>query len=162
LMIPWPSLIFNHIALPLQLLASRIGEGAIRLFNVPVLREGNILTLANTQLEVAEACSGIRSLISLLTIAIMFVYFTNKSIFVRTITILSMIPIAIIVNALRITGSGLAAYLIDVNAATGFYHTFSGWLIFVVATIMMYVVYRMVSYVSLLIFEDSALKHIHP
>ncbi len=70
LMIPVPAIIFNQIAFPLQLLASRFGETVLQLFNIPVLREGNVITLANTQLEVAEACSGIRSLISLLTLGI--------------------------------------------------------------------------------------------
>ena len=72
LMIPLPAIIFNQIAFPLQLLASRAGEFAISSANIPVLREGNVLVLANTTLEVAEACSGIRSLISLLALGIVF------------------------------------------------------------------------------------------
>src|SRR5215813_11016731 len=84
LMIPLPAIIFNQIAFPLQLLASRFGEAALGLAGVPVLREGNIITLSNTQLEVAEACSGIRSLISLLTLAIIFGYFMDRRAWVRT------------------------------------------------------------------------------
>jgi len=72
LMIPIPALIFNQIAFPLQLLASQVGETALRTLGVPVLREGNVIVLANTSLEVAEACSGIRSLISLLTLGIVY------------------------------------------------------------------------------------------
>ena len=78
LMIPMPAIIFNQIAFPLQLLASRAGEFAITTADIPVLREGNVLVLANTTLEVAEACSGIRSLISLLTLGIVFGYFTDQ------------------------------------------------------------------------------------
>ena len=77
-MIPLPAIIFNQIAFPLQLLASRVGEYAIRAADIPVLREGNVLILANTTLEVAEACSGIRSLISLLTLGIVFGYFADQ------------------------------------------------------------------------------------
>ncbi len=78
LMIPIPAIIFNQIAFPLQLLASRFGETAMGMANVPVLREGNVLILANTTLEVAEACSGIRSLVSLLTLAIVLGYFADS------------------------------------------------------------------------------------
>ena len=84
LMIPIPAIIFNQIAFPLQLLASQFGESAMGLANVPVLREGNVLILANTTLEVAEACSGIRSLVSLLTLAIVFGYFSDPRGWVRT------------------------------------------------------------------------------
>src|SRR5262249_57047776 len=75
LMIPLPAIIFNQIAFPLQLLASRFGEVTLRALDIPVLREGNVISLATTQLEVAEACSGIRSLISLLTLGIVYGYF---------------------------------------------------------------------------------------
>src|SRR5262249_33085011 len=74
LMIPIPSIIFNQIAFPLQLFASRVGEAAISAANIPVLREGNVLVLANTSLEVAEACSGIRSLVSLITLGLVYGY----------------------------------------------------------------------------------------
>src|SRR6185436_18569513 len=89
LMIPLPAIIFNQIAFPLQILASRVGEVAIRTADIPVLREGNVLVLANTSLEVAEACSGIRSLISLLTLGIVFGYFTDQRWWVRTMIALS-------------------------------------------------------------------------
>ncbi len=79
LMIPIPSIIFNQIAFPLQIFASRVGESALELSNIPVLREGNVLILANTTLEVAEACSGIRSLVSLITLAIVFGYFSDHA-----------------------------------------------------------------------------------
>ena len=77
LMIPIPAILFNQIVFPLQLLASQVGEAAVSAVGIPVLREGNVIFLANTTLEVAEACSGIRSLVSLLTLAIVFGYFTD-------------------------------------------------------------------------------------
>lgn len=133
LMIPIPAIIFNQIAFPLQLLASRFGEVVLRLFEVPVLREGNVMILANTELEVAEACSGIRSLISLLTLGIIFGYFTDSRVWARTVIALATIPVAIFANGLRVAGTGLAAHYYGPEAAEGFFHTFSGWLVFLVA-----------------------------
>ena len=79
LMVPMPAIIFNQIAFPLQLFASRFGAAVMELAQVPVLREGNVIVLAHTTLEVAEACSGIRSLISLLTLGIVYGYFTDPA-----------------------------------------------------------------------------------
>jgi exosortase len=137
LMIPIPSIIFNQIAFPLQLLASRAGEFAINSANIPVLREGNVLVLANTTLEVAEACSGIRSLISLLTLGIVFGYFTDNRWWVRTIIALSTVPVAIISNGARVAGTGIAAHRWGPTVAQGFFHEFSGWVVFMVAFALM-------------------------
>src|ERR1700704_373248 len=106
LMVPLPAILFNQIAFPLQLLASRVGELAITAANVPVLREGNLLILPNTTLEVAEACSGIRSLVSLLTLGIVFGYFGDSRPWVRTLIALSTIPVAILSNGIRVAGTG--------------------------------------------------------
>ena len=144
LMIPIPAIIFNQIAFPLQLLASRFGETVLRLFDVPVLREGNVMTLANTQLEVAEACSGIRSLISLLTLGIVYGYFTDKRFLVRLVIALSTIPVAIVANGLRVAGTGIAAYRYGGEAAQGFFHEFSGWVVFVVSLALVFVIHRTV------------------
>ncbi len=142
LMIPVPAIIFNQIAFPLQLLASRFGETVLQLFNIPVLREGNVITLANTQLEVAEACSGIRSLISLLTLGIVYGYFTDKRLSVRAILAIATIPVAIIANGLRVAGTGIAAYRYGQEAAQGFFHEFSGWVVFVVSLVLMFLIHR--------------------
>jgi len=137
LMIPLPAILFNQIAFPLQLLASRVGELAITAANVPVLREGNLLVLPNTTLEVAEACSGIRSLVSLLTLGIVFGYFADSRLWVRTLIALSTIPVAILSNGMRVAGTGIAAHHFGTAAAEGFFHEFSGWLLFVVAFLML-------------------------
>lgn len=137
LMIPIPAIIFNQIAFPLQLLASRAGEWAISAASVPVLREGNVLILANTTLEVAEACSGIRSLISLLTLGIVFGYFADKRIWVRTVIALSTVPVAIVANGARVAGTGIAAHRFGPSVAEGFFHEFSGWVVFVVAFLLL-------------------------
>jgi exosortase len=140
LMVPPPAIIFNQIAFPLQLLASRFGEATLQAFSIPVLREGNVITLAITTLEVAEACSGIRSLISLLTLGIVYGYFVDRRPAVRTIIALSTIPIAIVANGLRVAGTGIAAHYYGPEVAEGFFHTFSGWIVFVAAFALLYVV----------------------
>jgi exosortase len=133
LMIPLPSIIFNQITFPLQGIASRAGEAVIATAGVPVLREGNILHVPGRALEVAEACSGIRSLMSLLMLAIVLGYFTEHRAGPRIAIALAAVPIAIIANAARVAGTGLAAYWVSPAAAEGFFHTFSGWMVFVVA-----------------------------
>lgn len=101
--------------------------------DVPVLREGNVLILANTTLEVAEACSGIRSLVSLLTLAIVLGYFSDRRAWVRIVVALSAIPVAVLTNGFRVAGTGIAAHRFGAAAAEGFLHEFSGWLVFVAA-----------------------------
>ena len=142
LMIPIPAILFNQIVFPLQLVASRAGETSIAAFGIPVLREGNIIILANTTLEVAEACSGIRSLVSLLTLAVVFGYFTDPRPGVRLAIALSAIPVAIIANALRVAGTGIAAHYYGSAAAEGFFHSFSGWIVFIAAFAMLFGVIR--------------------
>ena len=133
LMVPLPAILFNKIALPLQLLASRVGETAIAAAGIPVVREGNVLQLPTRDLEVAEACSGIRSLVSLLMLGIVLGYFTERRTGARVIIALAAVPIAIAANAARVAGTGLASELVSPAAAEGFFHAFSGWLMFVVA-----------------------------
>lgn len=140
LMIPIPAIVFNQIAFPLQLLASKVGETALTAFSIPVLREGNVIILANTTLEVAEACSGLRSLVSLLTLGIVYGYFMDSRAWIRVTIALATIPIAIAANGIRVAGTGIAAHYFGPEAATGFLHTFSGWLMFVFAFAMLFLV----------------------
>jgi len=148
LMIPIPAIIFNQITFPLQLLASRFGEIALLACQVPVLREGNVIQLANMTLEVAEACSGIRSLISLLTLGIVYGYFTDSRIWVRILLAIGTIPIAIATNGIRVAGTGIAAHFYGSQAAEGFVHTFSGWIIFMAAFVMMFILYRIIAWLA--------------
>lgn len=133
LMVPLPSLVFNQVAFPLQLLASTAGESGLQALDIPVLREGNIIMLAGTTLEVAEACSGIRSLVSLLTLGLVYAYFMDSRLWVRGTLVVSTVPIAVLANAVRVAGTGIAAHVYGPEAAEGFLHTFSGWLVFGVA-----------------------------
>jgi exosortase len=137
LMVPLPAIIFNQIAFPLQILASQVGESVLRAFNVPVLREGNVLVLANATLEVAEACSGIRSLISLLTLGIVWGYFSDPRGWMRVLIAVSTITGAVVSNGARIAGTGIAAERFGPAAGEGFFHECSGWVIFLVAFVLM-------------------------
>lgn len=148
LMIPLPALIFNKIAFPLQLLASHVGEYSVRSLDIPILREGNVLILANAKLEVAEACSGIRSLVSLFTLGIVFGYFVDNRVWVRSFIALSAIPVAILANGLRVASAGVAAHNYGTAGVEGLFHEFSGWVVFVVAFLMMFALQRLLQRIT--------------
>jgi exosortase len=133
LAIPLPSLVLNRIAFPLQLLASRAGETVVSAAGVPILREGNLLILPETTLEVVQACSGIRSLAALMTLGLILGKLAEPRRWARVALFVLTIPVAIVANAARVAGTGLSAAWIGPQAAEGFFHTFSGWLVFVVA-----------------------------
>jgi exosortase len=130
LMIPIPEFILIQISFPLQLFAARVAEELLFLVNVPMLRSGNVITLAHTQLEVAEACSGLRSLLALVTTGVTFAYFFGRTALQRTVIVLSSIPIAIAVNALRVAGTGWLAHSYGLEVASGYYHTLEGFMMF--------------------------------
>ncbi|HEX8137460.1 MAG TPA: exosortase [Pyrinomonadaceae bacterium] len=170
LAIPIPTIIFNQVAFPLQLFASRCAVWAMRLFDIPVLRQGNIIELmplnATTpkRLEVVEACSGIRSLMTLVTLAVVFAYFTHPKsdkgdgaspgsrgrriaatlrsygFWRSTILVLSAVPIAILTNALRVSGTGVLAHYYGTRVADGFFHSFSGWVVYIAAFLLLFAV----------------------
>jgi exosortase len=177
LSIPIPQIIFNRIAFPLQLFASRCAVGAMSFFNIPVLRQGNIIELmplgasAPKKLAVVEACSGIRSLMTLVTLAVIYAYFTRPKqdptnsrlsqiskkdsadehdklkfgghfmsfTFWRSlILVVAAVPIAILTNALRVSGTGVLAHYYGTRVADGFFHSFSGWVIYIAAAVLLF------------------------
>ena len=142
-------MLFNQIAFPLQLLASRAGETVLNIANVPVLREGNILVLPTTTLEVAQACSGIRSLMSLLTLGVILGRMREPRRWGRIVLALLTVLVAIAANAARVAGTGLAASYVGAKAAEGFFHTFSGWLMFVVAFALLLASQKAIAMLSL-------------
>jgi exosortase len=148
LAIPLPAIIFNRLAFPLQLMASRVAEVALSALSVPVLREGNLIFLSTATLEVAEACSGIRSLMSLLTLGIVYGYFTETSIVRRVLLATAMVPIAIVANALRVAGTGFMAHVAGSAAADSFFHFFAGWLVFMAAVMMLFLLQRLLRLAS--------------
>jgi exosortase len=137
-MIPIPVIIYNEITFPLQLIASRLATAGLELAQVPVLRDGNILVMSNYSLEVVEACSGIRSLMTLMALAVAYGYLVSPRRWVRYVLAVLMVPIAIVTNAIRIMGAGILAHHFGPAAAEGFLHEFSGWAIFLVALVLMF------------------------
>ena len=160
LAIPIPQIIFNKIAFPLQIYASQIAVWGIRLFEVPTVRKGNVIEILPQgaiqviSLEVVEACSGIRSLMTLMTLALILVYFTkensskteeswlsflnNRDFWRGFILMLSAIPIAVITNAGRVTATGVLTYYYGKKATEGFSHDLAGWLVYLVALALLF------------------------
>jgi exosortase len=144
LMIPIPAIIYNKITFPLQILASQAADVALNLINIPVLREGNILELPNQRLSVVEACSGIRSLLTLTFLSLVYGYFFEKRNWVRVALFLSTIPIAITANAGRVTLTGILTE-VKPEYAEGFFHEFSGWVIFMIALAIMVAIHQAIT-----------------
>jgi exosortase len=142
-MIPIPQVIYNTLTFKLQLLASRLAEDALTVLSVPVTREGNVLELANQKLSVVEACSGIRSLLSLTFLSLVYGYFFERKTWIRVVLFLSTIPIAIIANASRVTITGLMTE-VKAELAEGFFHEAQGWVIFMVGLGLLIVWHQMI------------------
>jgi exosortase len=142
-MIPIPLLIYNTAALPLQLLASAVATNIAQAAGVVVFREGNVIHLAQISLGVAEACSGLRSLGSLLVMGLLVGFVNCHRPISRALLVGLAIPIAVVVNVLRVTGTAILADY-DYSLAMGFYHTFSGWLIFLAGMGLMFGAARLI------------------
>jgi exosortase len=145
LMIPIPTVVFNQITFPLQLLASRVSGLILPMLGVPVLREGNVINLSAMALEVAEACSGIRSLMSLVALAIIYGFLMEKRLWVRWILAFASVPIAVAANSVRIIGTGLLVQYWDPEKAEGYFHASWGWIIFVISLVMLYALHGLIT-----------------
>ena len=143
LMIPVPATILNQIEFPLQIGASQFAETVIRAVHIPVVREGNVLVLSNISLEVAEECSGIRSLISLLTLGIVFGYGHDSRWWTRLLVATLAIPVVVLTNGTRVAVTGVAAHYYGSAAVRGFFHDLCGWLAFAAAFAMMVLLHRL-------------------
>ena len=163
LSIPIPQIVFNRIAFPLQLFASRCAVAAMSAFDIPVLRQGNVIELMPLgssmpkKLAVVEACSGIRSLMTLVTLAVVYAYFSKPKVAQTSvcdspnatqtkvyatlrvvILVVAAVPIAILTNALRVSGTGVLAHFYGTRVADGFFHSFSGWVIYIAAALLLF------------------------
>ncbi len=145
-MIPIPTVIYNQITFPLQLFASRVAENLLALINIPVLREGNVLVLASQTLSVAEACSGIRSLLSLSFLALVYAYFFDSKVWMRWALFFGVLPIAILANAGRVTITGILSER-DPELARGFFHELEGFVIFAIALAMLFVLHLLINWI---------------
>jgi exosortase len=135
-MIPIPAVIYNQITFPLQLFASRVAEFALGLIGIPVLRDGNVLELASQKLSVVEACSGIRSLLSLTFLSLVYAYFFDQRVWMRWVLFALTVPIAIVANSGRVTITGILSE-INPELARGFFHSLEGWIIFMIALVLL-------------------------
>jgi exosortase len=129
-MIPLPQSLVNTITFPLQLIASDLAMAPLYWLQIPALREGNIIHLAGTQLLVAEACSGLRSLMALGTLGVVFAYFFRKNMLERLVIVASTIPIAILVNSFRVALTGYLTHRFGEAAAAGVIHQTEGFFTF--------------------------------
>jgi exosortase len=141
LMVPIPAVVYNAITFKLQLLASELAGDALEFLSVPVLREGNVLQVPNMHLSVVEACSGIRSLLTLTFLSLVFGYFFEKRMWVRVVLFLSTIPIAITANACRVTATGILSQ-VKPELAEGFFHESTGWILFMISLFLMVVFHQ--------------------
>lgn len=142
-MIPVPIAIIGRISMPLQMFATIVSEHIIRALSIPVYREGNMLYFVQTQLEVADACSGIRSITALLMLSTVFVYISKLSWPRRSILLASAIPVALFANIVRVAGTGVLAHFYGARVAQGFLHEFSGMAVFAFGLILLYLLFRL-------------------
>jgi exosortase len=147
LMVPIPAIIFNQITFPLQILASKVAAATLPIFGVPVLRQGNIMVLASMALEVADACSGIRSLMSLATLAIIYGYLMEPRLWVRYVLAAASVPIAVLANSFRVITTGLMVQYWDPEKAEGTFHTSWGWIVFVSSLAMLFGVHSLIRWI---------------
>jgi len=143
-MVPLPAIIYTQITFPLQLLASDLAERTLTLVGIPVLRDGNVLELPSQKLQVVEACSGIRSLLSLSFLSLVYAYFFDTKRWMRLALLVCIVPIAIAANAARVTITGLLSER-DPALAQGLYHSLEGWVIFMVSLVFLVVTHQVIN-----------------
>lgn len=140
-MVPVPVSVVSMVSLPLQTFATKISAGIIQTCSIPVFREGNMLYFVQTQLEVAEACSGIRSIVAITMLSTIFVYLSKGSWTQKIIVLASAVPIALSANILRISGTGILAHFYGDKVARGFLHDFSGFAVFFFGLVLLLIEY---------------------
>jgi exosortase len=142
-MIPLPALVYYQLTFPLQLLASRLGATGLVALGVPTVREGNLLYLPNVTLEVVEACSGVRSLLSLLAAVIGYVYLAEPRTWKRWVLVAATVPIVIASNGLRLVATGVLSYFVGPGVEAGLAHTGLGLMFFALAFLSILLVHRL-------------------
>jgi exosortase len=154
-MVPIPNVIYYAIAFPMQLLSSKLTQSVLHFIGLPSIRQGNIILLPNYSMEVAEACSGLRSLVSLLALGAFFAYITfpkdtnsDKSDLKRLILFLSVFPIAIGANIFRILITAIGAYVISPKLAEDFLHKLSGLIVFLISVFSLFIVSQVIKFFS--------------
>ena len=131
LMLPLPGFIYRNVTFPLQLISSKWSVGILQKLGIAAYREGNVIDLDFMMLQVVEACNGLRYILPLFTLGVLFSYFLQKTLWKRVVLVLATIPISVAANVFRISGTGITAMYLGEETARGFFHDFSGWLVFV-------------------------------
>lgn len=142
-MVPLPAIIWNKIAFPMQLFSSAVTERVIQTIGIPVFREGNVLHLAQTTLEVVDACSGLRSLVSMFALSAAFSWFSGLSTSKKWLLFIAAAPIAIFANIIRLTGTAGLASMYGEKVAQGFLHEFSGLFTFAFGLLILFMTSRL-------------------
>jgi exosortase D (VPLPA-CTERM-specific) len=132
-MFPPPNFVYFNLSLKLKLISSRLGVWVLQALGKSAYREGNIIDLGFTQLQVVDACNGLRYLFPLIVLAILVAYFSKNALWKKVLVVLSAVPISIFVNGLRIASVGLLYPVWGPQVAEGFFHDFSGWAIFMIS-----------------------------
>jgi exosortase len=145
-MVPVPVSFIGLVSLPLQRLATDVAAVLIKLTSIPVYQEGNMLYFVQTQLEVAEACSGIHSLMAMLMLGTIFIYMNSMTYKAKIALMIATIPIALFANIVRVTGTGILAHFYGARVARGFLHEFSGMVVFVFGMILLMIVYKIIQH----------------
>lgn len=136
-MFPLPHFLYDRVSVQLKLISSRLGVAMIQMYGMPAYREGNIIDLGFTQLQVVDACSGLRYLIPLIILSLLMVYFYRAVWWKRAVVVVSSVPLSIITNSLRIALTGIFYSLWGAKVAEGFFHGFSGWFIFMFSLVIL-------------------------
>jgi len=140
-MVPVPAIIYDTLSMPLKLFMTKAAVAALHFVNVMVLREGNQLLFPNITLEVVDACSGLRSLVSMLALAVAIgLLFEKKTLNIVLLAVLA-VPVAIFVNAMRVFVTGVLAQHIGVSAAEGFFHEFTGMTFFAAGIVLLFAIH---------------------
>ncbi len=147
-MVPLPYILYDAVAFPLKLFAARFATTVVANLGIPIYAEGNVIYLESTTLQVADACSGIRSLMSLLALAAAFAYLTQRPGWRRWVLFLAAIPIAIATNMARIVGTAVLADHYGAKVAMGFFHEFAGLVVFGAALVLLFVAGALLSRVG--------------
>jgi len=154
-MVPLPAVIYNRITFPLQIFASQVAAFVLELIGIPVLRDGNVLELPSQRLNVVEACSGIRSLLTLTFLSMVYGYLFDQKSWMRIALFAATVPIAIIANAGRVTLTGIMSE-INPELAHGSAHTASGWVVFMIALAIMVAFHQIINHVYRMVTRTPA------
>ncbi len=142
-MIRIPAIVYKQVTFPLQLFASQVAEKSLSILGIPVLREGNVLELASQRLSVVEACSGIRSLLSLSFLSLIYAYFFDTKVWMRPVLLVMTVPIAVAANSFRVTLTGIVSEY-KKEFAAGLFHSMEGWVVFLIALIILVTVHKLI------------------